>query len=319
MIRTKHELWLLSSLVGVSLLGLVSGCKPVAEPAPDQTVATEPVAAKPTTPKVEDIAVDRAQLLRALSDAASAAAVGEVDSAVETSLTGRQFILKMPIGCEGESDAATGWIYDSASQRLTLKATPDVALDDVPKSIGATATAQSSTREESAAEPADPSSAGQTRGGETAAPATPLTVESVDGFWIKQPWILSDRCPVIGAGDRAPAADEDQDQEQTARPAAAAPQFAIAQFYTSKDPRTGRRGGQPYRITKKIGEAERPDQSSLRLVLRGRLSPPPGGRLIECTLPSPETPPRCIIAASFDRVSFENADGSIVYGQWGGR
>lgn len=329
MIRTRQRRWVVSSLLGLTLCGLASGCKPAVDPQPDNIAAPKTVTI-PQTPKVEDIAVDRAQLLRALADAASAAAIGEVDSSVEASLTGRQFILKMPIGCEGESDAATGWIYDSESQRLTLKATPDIALDDVIRAQALPAVNAADTK--SVQKPADIKSADASNAGAQAQPLPRATsssatsaaalpvVEAVDGFWIKHPWILSDRCPVAGqdnadnVSDQTPEGDGIQFDET-----AAIPQFGIAQFYTGKDPRTGRRGGQPYRIAKKIGDMERPDPQSLRLVLRGRLSAVPGQALIRCDSGKPDMPPRCIISASFDRVSFENADGSVVYGQWGGR
>ena len=219
----------------------------------------------------------------------------------------------------GESDAATGWTYDSATQRLTLKATPDISLDDVAPAKLAEASPPPTATTNAAGGAADKS---------LAAPSLPLPnpVEAVDGFWIERPWIFADRCPVAdeipAAAENTPDKDSDAAASDDPVPATAAPstasRFGIAQLYTARDSRTGRRGGEAYSITRRVVEAERPDPKSLRLVLRGRLSVAPGGQLIQCKFTTPDVPPRCIISASFDRVSFENADGSTVYAQWGG-
>ena len=162
----------------------------------------------------------------------------------------------------------------------------------------------------------------------------PVKIEAVDGFWIPRPWILSDACPVDLAttetvSEGTPPADEkgkagdnkaadDATANNETESALPAPTVGIAHFYTSRDPRTGRRNGQPYRITKRVTETERPAPQSLRLVLRGRLGMVPGGKVIQCSVPRGEERPRCMISATFDRVRFENVDGSILYAEWGG-
>ncbi len=298
---------------GLLLFAALAGCKPVVEPAPDQKQTSVVPDAAPS--KVEELAVSRTDLLRALNEAASIAAVGGDYNAAAAPLAGRQFVLRMPIGCDGESDAATGWIYDSANHRLTLKATPGISLADVQ-------TPPVASREVAETGPATtPPPAEASPAADAKAPATvPSPVEAVDGFWISHPWIWSDNCPIapeMAESSGTTDGDEPKAEAEPLQEAVLPHHFGIAQYYTASDPRTGRRGGQAYRITKRVTEAEQPDPKSLRLVLRGRLTAAPDGRLLQCRMLSSTVPPQCIISATFDRVSFENADGSTVYAQWG--
>ena len=297
------------------------------------------VPAKVQTSTVQDIAVDRKQLLLAVNDATSAAATGVDDTSVQASLFGRQFILKLPLGCSGESDAASGWIYDEASQRLTVKATPDmslVELEDILPSVPSASLASippiedAAAKVESAPVAATTDSLEKEKSAPSSITARPNKIEAVDGFWIPRPWIFTDTCPVEPnpniqmASDKVGSALADNNAAKTTTEIdpiddnALSPTIGIAHFYTARDPRVGRRNGQAYRITKRVTEKERPNPQSLRLVLRGRLGMLPGGKVIQCSTPKDTSRPRCVISASFDRVSFENANGSIIYAEWGG-
>ena len=284
------------------------------------------------TPTVEDLAVDRRQLLLAVNEAASAAALGIDDGSQQSSLMGRQFILRIPIGCDGESDATTGFIYDEDNQRLTLKAVPELTLADVDKvrPVPEEVPAPAPSAEEQSAD--DSAAIGGADANSSAVSAPTLTkIEAVNGFWISRPWILAESCPIetefVGsttedASSEGPKADDkygvSSEDEPTSNGIDETPNVAIAHFFTARDPRVGRRDGSAYRITKRVTEDERPDPKSLRLVLRGRLGQMPDGKTIQCSKGTAKERPRCIISASFDRVSFENANGSIVYAQWGG-
>ena len=331
-------------LCGGAAMLLLAGCKPVPlnEPAKTPDKDYRPA----MTPTVQDLAVDRARLLRAMADAASAAASGTDDSSAQAALEGRQFILKMPIGCGPQSKEATGWTYDAASQRLFLSAKPDIDLagmqaigllpkPDAADKAGAPAAAGEATTVSDTPKASDTVADKDKSAAERRLSASALEVEAVDGFWVPRPWMLVDSCPVVTERPAAvpeemtaddKSADKDKDKAKGAVPetepvavaTAPVPAFGIAHFYTAREPRTGRRGGQAYTITRRMTEGEQFDPASLRLVMRGRLGAGPSGKVIQCAIPDPDRHPRCIVSATFDRVSFENADGSVIYAQWGG-
>lgn len=322
-VKVGKARWL--GVTGGAAMLLLAGCKPV--PLDEPVKAPDKDYRPAMTPTVQDLAVDRAQLLRAMADAASAAASGTDDSSAQAALEGRQFILKMPIGCGAQGKAATSWTYDAKSQRLELSATPDIDLERVrrigllPAPVEAEASA---TETETAAAEGDLTDKMKA---DRRAAAKASDVEAVDGFWVPRPWLMVDSCPVASADTQTeptetmdPANTESAPKEVLPRPVMALPEpaFGIAHFYTAREPRTGRRGGQAYSITRRVTEGEQFDPASLRLVMRGRLGAGPGGKVIQCAATNPDAHPRCIVSATFDRVSFENADGSVVYAQWGG-
>lgn len=336
-VKVGNAHWL--GVWGGAAMLLLAGCKPV--PLNEQTKAPDKEYRPVMTPTVQDLAVDRAQLLRAMGDAASAAASNTDDSSAQAALEGRQFLLKMPVGCGPQGDAATGWTYDAASQRLVLKATPDIDLAQaqkiglLPVPVDGAARASSASVPEGDATSGAVSAEQSKTEAQAAALASVSEVEAVDGFWISRPWLFTDSCPAIvaepapepapepGALDGTQTTTKAKDTKpkpEAPTPIAALPEpsFGIAHFYTAREPRTGRRGGQAYTITRRVTEGEQFDAASLRLVLRGRLGAGPSGKVIQCAARNPDARPRCVVSATFDRVSFENADGSVIYAQWGG-
>lgn len=312
---------------GAAALLALAGCKPVPL---DEPVKKTDADYKPAiTPTVQDIAVDRSQLLTAMANASSAAASGVDDSAAQNALDGRQFILKMPIGCGPQGKEPTGWNYDAASKRLVLRATPNIDLTGVREAglLASEPGSEPASGQPRAAEATNAASLENVVRANMTTPATASDIEAVDGFWIPRPWLFTDSCPVVKRAQDAaldepkPENAEPDDADETHPDAiivTSLPLFGIAHFYTSQESRTGRRGGQAYTITRRITEGESFDPEGLRLVLRGRLGAAPGGKVIQCVVTEAGFQPRCIVSATFDRVSFENADGSIVYAQWGG-
>ena len=156
---------------------VLGGCNPDADeretpgnaaaPAEKNEVTVERPQAVPTlAPEM-----DRAGLLGAVTQAASAHAAGKDDRAAQAELAGRRFVVKLRFGCGGPvGEGPLNWGYDEEEQRLMVRATPDIE---------------------------------GTAAGVEASPEEPI--EAVEGFWIPRPWLLSDDCPAeTSAGAAAP-------------------------------------------------------------------------------------------------------------------
>ena len=213
--------------------------------------------------------LDRAALLAAVARAASAHASGRQNREEQAELAGRRFTLKMRFGCGGPAgrpDAASmGWTYDEAEQRLTVRAKPDIAADAV-----------------------------------ATGPESPI--EAVEGFWIPQPWLLTDACPVQGAAEDGAAPP--------------APSVGIAQFFTAEHSRVQRRSDRSYEIVRRADPAIAPPSGGFNLVIEGRLAAWPDGEVIRCRGSGRAARPVCIVSAEFDRVAFENPETGLTVAQW---
>lgn len=133
--------------------------------------------------------------------------------------------------------------------------------------------------------------------------------EAVEGFWIPRPWLMASACPRT---DSPPAPASEQALEQ----APESQMVGIAQFFTATGPRTLRRSGRPYEATKKLAQGEKPT-AGFDLVLTGRLTPLPNGRVIACTPAAQGTRPSCIISVEFGKVWIERADTHEHLADWG--
>jgi len=156
----------IAALVGSALLCACDTrdeANDVAPAPPADLVENEPDAVILPAP-----ALDRAALLDAVAQAASAHAAGVDDSNVQAALDGRRFAVKLRFGCSGPAGEASSdalrWRAKS-DKSLEITATPDLSLE-APELAG----------------------------------ALTQTVEAVEGFWIPRPWLLSDACPVISRG-----------------------------------------------------------------------------------------------------------------------
>lgn len=298
-----HRLSLSAFLAAVAVLAACHR-QPGADPNADaDPVLNLPSIAKPQPP------IDRAGLLAAVSQAASATAAGTEMPKSVRSLDGRQFEVRIRFGCGGPSadleERWLGWSFDADEGRIRVRATPTVSIDD------------------------------------------PLVerisdegIEAVEGFWIMRPWLLAPACPASAAvrpsiADQQSQATEDdmQDEHRQTRPAkapvdpadqpvwprlpAAAPRIGIAQFFTREDPRSSRRDMRPYQADHRLGEGEALSTQGYNLVLSGRLRALPGRGVIHCIARSADTPPECIVSAEFLRVWIEQPETRKVIAEWG--
>jgi hypothetical protein len=209
-------------------------------------------------------AMDRAALLAAVARAASAHAAGQKS---EEDLTGRRFLLKIRFGCKGSTPGPgpMRWVYDEPGQRLTIRATPDID-------------AEAALEEESS-----------------------NAIEAVEGFWIPQPWLLTDACPADPGSGGSEASE---------------PTVGIAQYFTSQDSRVQRRSRRSYEIVRRTEPAIMPPPNGFNLVLEGRLARWPEGGVISCRGSGGLSRPACIVSAEFDRVAFENPETGLTVAQW---
>jgi hypothetical protein len=243
-------------------------------------------------PKLEQ-PIGREQLLLAAEHAASDFAAGIDDGQQQKDLAGRKFEFRIRFGCEAPpaeaKDTAFGWSVDKDSGALKVRAAPTLSAKD----------------------PQVRALAGD-------------AFETVEGFWVRQPWLLSATCPrkaVAAEGqapepnDKQPAVESKTPEKVTGQPAPL-PTLGIAQFFTATDPRTLRRSGRPYEATKKLDDGDAPS-GGFDLLITGRLVALPDGKVIACTLTPSGGRPSCVVSVEFGQVSIERADTHEQLAQWG--
>lgn len=281
------------------LVGVAGACRqePVGV---DQNSAQNEVAKPLTVPRPVP-PLDRAGLLAAVAQAASAAAAGTALSSDLKDLDGRQFQVRIRFGCRGPStNAASNWLswtYDSESRTIRVQARPTISeVDPLIAAIG----------------------------GEG--------FEAAEGFWIPRPWLLQAVCPATAALQPAaeqeaplsggpaaagPAAEKEKATDDQSEALPAQQRVGIAQFFTDTDPRTGRRDHRPYQARHILREGQAIGSQGFNLVLSGRLRAIPGRSVIECTGADADTPPDCIVSAEFQRVWIEQPETGEVIAEWG--
>jgi hypothetical protein len=265
--RMTRPLWRDPTLAGLALAAAVSGCSPraantegVNAPGSNPSAAIAPVLPSVTAP------LDRAQLIGASEEVASALAAGQAYPQPAQALAGRQFRLVQPFGCLGPAQGdPIRYTLAADGQAMKLTAEPQIWTG-----------AEGMARE--------------------GAPA----VESVEGFWIRRPWIRQATCP-RGA---APAAGSSPET------------LGLAQLFEIDASRVSRRGKRRYEATVKLRPGQTPQQMGLRLVVEGRLVSRDGGP-IRCVAADSETRPVCLILAEFSRVAFEDGSGNVL-AEWTG-
>jgi hypothetical protein len=154
--------WLASLAAVASLAASVAGCspKPKDTPAPPPAPAAEPALSLPVPPP----AIERAELLAIIGQAASAFAQGQTAPRTVLDLVGRRFSVRLPFGCLGPGgDGPASYAYDAGKTSLKLTARP-----------------QTWTKDETV----------------RALVAGPTT-ETIEGFWIPRPWIAEGACPAL--------------------------------------------------------------------------------------------------------------------------
>ena len=249
------------------------------EETPPPASPAEPAAAPPPAAPAPVLtpAMDRAGLLEALADAASAYATG-TNSAGQDTLVGRQFSIRSAFGCTGPDprpaeaagDGLARWSRDEARGSIRLTLTP-----------------------------------GDWSESALVAGAADGQWEAVEGFWIPRPWMTAEGCPGVQPD---PLAGPATPSPQTA---------GLAAVFEAGGSRLGRRNGRAYSYTVRgEGDAApvRPSDG-WRVLMEGRFVAFPDGRAIRCRAASPDQRPVCVAAVQMDRVAFLTADGETL-GEW---
>lgn len=252
----------------------------------EEPADTNDVVQAPRPAPVVDPPLNREQLLLAAVRAASAYAAGIDDSEAQRRLDGKRFELRIRFGCGDGDDEERGWRFDEESRTLRLRVAPDISGDDPIVARIATE-----------------------------------AVESVEGFWLRRPWLLTSACPRTPPPAPAEEADESAGPQDLPTPEEASSpgwQLGIAQFFSSTDSRTGRRRQRPYETTKVLEEGQTPSMQGYDIVVSGRIRALPDRRVIACTLTDAGGPPACIISVHVDRTWIERADNKDLVAEWTG-
>jgi hypothetical protein len=242
---------------------------PPTEPAAAPVPTTPAPAPAPATPPPDPV-LTRSDLAAAMAAAADRYAAGEPPArGGRDPLAGRRYVLRIPFGCEGPQ------LRPGAAQAFyTFDAeTRTVRLVARPATWTGLALIQDTTQ--------------------------PEALEAVEGFWVPHPWTASEACPVprdkpVPASPTPPAAET----------------LGLARLFVPGASRVDRRGERPYEQVVRLKADEAPPAAQgYRLVLEGRLDTFPDGRVGHCWSESPAHRPICLLAATFERVAFETADG----------
>ena len=264
-------------------LAALGACQQPQPAGNDPVPAAEPRPQLPAVPRLEPL--DRAAILAAVAQAASAQAAGADDGAAQRPLDGRQFEFRIRFGCRGPSTALPeqwlGWSFDGEGRTLRVRARPTLAGEDpLVQELGGSG------------------------------------FEAVEGFWIPRPWLLKPVCPAASAVQSALVDEVAEDDTKIAEPLPRWPRIGLAQFFSETDPRTGRRSMRPYEAVKTFGEGQPVGSRGFDLVLSGRLKALPDKRVIACLAKSAQNPPDCIVSADFDRVRIEAPGSEEIIAEW---
>lgn len=301
----------------------VAGCAQPAEQSENDT-AEAPSTNLPSIPRPQP-PLDRAALLSAVAEAASATAAGSEMPESVTSLDGRQFEVRIRFGCRGPAqdlqNAWLGWSYDAEKRTLRVQAKPTISKEE-----------------------------------KLVADLAGEDYESVEGFWIPRPWLRQAVCPAGAALTRQPAttaekaptdpaaqagaakaqagrtemakARENEDpatqsereleqaEVKTGEPLPTAPRVGLAQFFTSDGPRTHRRDSRPYASVKPIPEGQPISSQGFNLVLSGRLRALPNKGVVQCAARTSQSPPECVVSVEFLRVRIEEPETKEAMAEW---
>jgi hypothetical protein len=277
------------AFLSIALVALAPGCRGPGQ-ANDSANVSQP-ASGPAANLVDKVplpeaAMDRAALLSAIAQAASAATLGQDDSVVQRALEGKPFELRIRFGCSGPAKdldgSDFGWTYDAEKRVLRVRAMPTIA---------------------GKGPPLDSLVSGD--------------FEAAEGFWLPSPWVLQAQCPAAppqsqqdGKADEATTTDEPA-------PAPSFPRIGIAQFFTDTDSRTARRDGRAYEATTTLSaDDSSAGERGFDLILSGRLRSTPRGPVIRCVAAVPNGPPDCIVGAKFDRVWIEQPQTRSLIAEW---
>ncbi len=209
----------------------------------------------------------RAELLGVVAEAASAAAAGSPVPAAAAGLGGRRFTLRLPFGCFGPApESGAGYVHDPEKGTLKVTVRPE-AWTDAPWASDLVGSAET---------------------------------ESIEGFWLRRPWLTAEACPAT----RGEAAVESSPET-----------VGLARVFQEGGSRLPRRGGRAYEVTEKVAQGDSP-VDGFRLVLQGRIAAPAEGAPVRCRSEHPDRRPLCLVIVEVDSVALEDARGRRL-GEWG--
>jgi hypothetical protein len=226
----------------------------------------------PPAPTIQPLApprpLDRADVIAAARLAADAYAAGAPYPPDVAKLVDARFEVRLPLGCAGAQDEPkTGYSVDAKRRTLTVRATPEVwtATPWVTALLG------------------------------------PEKPEAIEGFWVRRPWLTSDACPALTAG-------------QTAAPPAPET-LGLVRLFAAGGARMLRHGERGYEVVKKVEPGVLRLQG-FRLVLAGRIADFGARQPVRCRGDSPDQRPVCLVAVDVDRLAFEDPLSGEVLAEW---
>lgn len=266
----------LSIAAGIVVVLLVAALLSRREPKAPAQAPPAALPPPPATTPAPEPIIGRRELIQAADSLAAAYAAGSAGSRDKDALAGQRFTLRLPFGCEGPQARAGG--AQAYYEYDPAKRT--VRLVARPAVWTTLPAIQETTR--------------------------PDDLEAAEGFWVPQPWNPAERCPTP------------RDKPAPAAPTApAAETLGLVRLFTSADSRVGRRAERPYEHVVRLGDdAPPPLFQGYRLVLEGRFSTFPDGRVGHCWSETPSHRPICVYAVQLDRVAFETGDGAQQLAEW---
>jgi hypothetical protein len=256
----------------VAALAAASACERQSAPSENATVPVEQNEANTAEAlPLPAAAMDRAEFLKTIAEAANAHVAGVDNKSAQSGLQGRRFAIRVRFGCNGPALAgstdALRWSAGKDASSFEVRATPNISLED-PMFMD----------------------------------LSEETIETVEGFWIPRPWLSADTCP-------RPAA---QAIEVTPMP----PVAGIAEYFTVEDSRVRSRSGRAYSAVEKLGADDALPTDGLVLLLEGRFTAWPDGRVIRCRGDGRFRPPACIASVHLDRASVIWPTTDEVIAEW---
>jgi hypothetical protein len=261
------------AIVAVLLLAalLIRGGEPPATPAAPLP-PTVPVA----LPALPPPPLTRTEIVQTANAAAAAYASGAPPSTTRSPLIGREFALRIPLGCAGPGGAP-------AAAQATVELEPK------------TATLKLQAR------PAVWTGLPALQGLDAAE-----RIETIEGFWIPRPWTNSEACP--------PARDIPLPATPTPATAETVGLARVFQKGGSRILMRGARPYEYVVRSPKPGGPDL--NQRFTLVLEGRLVGFSDGQATRCWSESPYHRPICIYAVEYDRVAFEEAQSHKTLAEW---
>lgn len=267
---------------------VLSGCDRAAPEPPATPEAVTPTIIV-TTPLL-----DRAALLVEIDQAASNFASGKGQA--NTSLAGRRFKVRQPMGC-GEPIAQGAAVPPSVASLTTIDRSGDLRL-----SLGAV-------------DWTDDMIGGSGSG----------SWEAAEGFWLVWPWMRGETCPrhpimptkqevsvdVTGSTNT----DPESPMVESVPVVTLSPQTAaLMSVFEEGSSRLSRRMGRAYEFVLR-GQSGAPavaDPDGYRVVFEGRMAAFDDGQSIRCQAADIDQRPICAAAVHLERVAFETSKGQLL-------